>query len=200
MVDRLKRIYTEDATNSRICDGEDGKYTNHTNIDMKMETEAPNTKTPTTPEEAVNTLNTKIQTNENADLIEDTFEDLSKLPKPYKFSTALDNCEKVLECVITISKVGLKDKINEHHIKTMGERCLVPKRKTAYYEAKAMWLEQDELYVTGRGHIITGAGMNPRRASLEDREPAAPTADTRLGGIGDITQPTANLQTETSTK
>ena len=42
--------------------------------------------------------------------------------------------------------------------------------------------------------------MNPRRASLEDREPAAPTADTRSGGIGDITQQIANLQTETSTK
>ena len=80
MVDRLKRIYTEDATNSRISDGDDRKYTNHTNIDMKMETGAPNTKTPTTPEEAVNTLNTKIQTNKNADLVEETFEDLSKLP------------------------------------------------------------------------------------------------------------------------
>ena len=58
-----------------------------------------------------------------------TFGDLSKLPKPYKFSTAISNCEKVLECVIMITRVGIDNKINEHHLTTMEERCLVLKRK-----------------------------------------------------------------------
>ena len=100
-----------------------------------------------------------------------------------------------------MTTVGLDNKINEHHLTTMEETCLFLNRKTAYYKAKATWLGQDEVYASGRDDILAGAGTPPRRASLGDREPAAPAADrTRSGGIGDMTQQIVNLQADTSNK
>ena len=130
-----------------------------------------------------------------------TFGDLNKLSNPNKFSTAISNCEKVLECVIMITTVGLDNKINENHLTTMEERCLVLKRRTTYYEAKATWLGRDEIYVSERDDILAVAETPARRASVGDRESAAPAADrTRSGGIGDMTQQIANLQADTSNK
>ena len=45
-----------------------------------------------------------------------TFGDLDKLPDPKQFSTAISNCERVLECMIIITTVGLDNKINERHL------------------------------------------------------------------------------------
>ena len=100
-----------------------------------------------------------------------------------------------------ITTVGLDNKINENHLTTMEERCLVLKRRTTYYEAKATWLGRDEIYVSERDDILAVAETPARRASVGDREPAAPAADrTRSGGIGDMTQQIANVQADTSNK
>ena len=59
-----------------------------------------------------------------------TIGDLDKLPYPDKFSTAISNYERVLECVTMITMVGLDNKINERHLMSMERSCLFSTRKT----------------------------------------------------------------------
>ena len=91
-----------------------------------------------------------------------TFGDLYKLSYPNKFSAAISNCERVLECVIMITTVGLDNKINEQHLTIMEGRCLTTRKRTGYFEAQATWLGRDKMYVSGRDDILAGAGTTPR--------------------------------------
>ena len=91
-----------------------------------------------------------------------TFGDLDKLPYPNKFSTAISNCERVLECVIMITTVGLDNKINERLLTSMERSCMVIRRETEYYEAKATGLGGEDNYV-GTGDEDTPS----RRAALD---------------------------------
>ena len=56
---------------------------------------------------------------------------MNKLPYPNKFSTAISNCERVMECVIMITTVGFDNKINEQHVH--GKK-LHGQSRTKYHE------------------------------------------------------------------
>ena len=110
-----------------------------------------------------------------------TFGDLDSLPYPDKFSTAISNCERVLECVTMITTVGLDNKINERHLMSMERSCLFSTRNTTYYEAKAMWLGREE----------------NREGNREDTNPPG---EYSLTAIGSMTEQIARLQADTSNR
>ena len=131
------------------------------------------------------------------DIVKVTFGDVDKLPNPNRFVVAVANCEKVIECVTMIRNVGLSNRIDVTHLKNMETKCMLHKRRTAYYEAKNRYLvEKNEdgisspLGLTRRGSDAGGRSSTPA--------PETPAGDVTRGRIADMTSNIAKMQENTT--